>query len=254
MNFSLRLTAMGLAVFSTGWQDAGTQAPAPAVPTRQLRQAGTSPRPPAGVEVNRTSQDVPPQAEPAASPLEELAWMVGDWVDQDEDATIESSVNWTKNGKFLTRSFRVTLKNGAPHSGMQLIGWDPAEKTIRSWTYDAEGGFGEERWRRSGDRWTIRTKYTLPDGKRGSATNVMRRIDDNTYTWRSVNRIVGGALQPDIDEVTVVRKPTAEEAEGTTGTRESGATAPPPAERAKPAAEPPAPPQPVTKPKQETKP
>ena len=28
---------------------------------------------------------------------------------------------------------------------MQLIGWDPAENTIRSWTYDAEGGFGEER-------------------------------------------------------------------------------------------------------------
>jgi hypothetical protein len=209
MKFSLRWTAMGLAVFSIGWQDAGTQAPVPAVPTEQLPQAQTSLRPPADVDVNRTSQEVPPQAGPAASPLEELAWMVGDWVDQDEDATIETSVNWTKNGKFLTRSFRVILENVAIHSGMQLIGWDPAEKTIRSWTYDAEGGFGEERWRRTGNRWTIRTKYTLSDGKRGSATNVMRQIDDNRYTWRSVNRVVGGALQPDIDEVMVVRKPAA---------------------------------------------
>jgi hypothetical protein len=254
MNFSLRLTAIGLAVFSIGWQDAGTQAPKPGVPTKQLPQAQTSLRPPADKDVNRTSQDVPPQSEPAASPLEELAWMVGDWVDQDEDATIESSVNWTKNGKFLTRSFRVTLKDGALHSGVQFIGWDPAEKTIRSWTYDAEGGFGEERWRRTGDRWTIRTKYTLPDGKLGSATNVMRRIDDDTYTWRSVNRIVGRALQPDIDEVTVVRKPTAEEEKGTTATRESGDTAPPPAEQAKPVAEASAPPPAASQPKQENQP
>src|SRR6516165_5146506 len=130
MNLSLRLTAMGLAVFSIAWQDAGTQAPMPAVPRKQLPRAQTSPRPVADVDVNRTTQDLQEQAEPAASPLEELAWMVGDWVDQDEDATIESSVNWTKNGKFLTRSFRVTLKDGALHSGMQFIGWDPAEKTI----------------------------------------------------------------------------------------------------------------------------
>ncbi|MGO9462571.1 MAG: hypothetical protein ACLQIB_29180 [Isosphaeraceae bacterium] len=251
MKFSLRFTAMGLAVLSIGWQDAGTQAPTPAVPTKQLPPAQTSLRPPDDVDINRTSQDVPPQSEPAASPLEELAWMVGDWVDQDDDATIESSVNWTKNRKFLTRSFRVSVKNSAPHSGMQLIGWDPAEKTIRSWTYDAEGGFGEERWRRTGDRWTIRTKYTLPDGKLGSATQVMHPIDDKTFTWRSVNRVVGGTLQPDIDEVTVVRKLTAEDEEETTGTREAGETA---AEQAKPAAEPPAAPPPVTKPKQENQP
>ena len=39
------------------------------------------------------------ESESTANPLEVFAWMVGDWVDQDEDATIESSVNWTKNRK-----------------------------------------------------------------------------------------------------------------------------------------------------------
>jgi hypothetical protein len=145
--------------------------------------------------------------------------MVGDWVDQDEDATIETAVNWTKNGKFLTRSFRVVTKGGGPHSGMQIIGWDPAEKTIRSWTYDTDGGFGEERWRRTGDRWTIRTKYTLPGGERGAATNVIRRIDDNTYTWKSANRVIGDALQPDIDEVTVVRRTPGDEPASAPGAR-----------------------------------
>ena len=82
----------------------------------------------------------------------------------------------------------------------------------------------------------------------------MHPIDDNTYTWRSVNRIVGGALQPDIDEVTVVRKPTAEEAKETKATRESGDAAPPPTGESKPLAESPAPPPAVDTPKQENQP
>jgi hypothetical protein len=130
MNLSLRWTAMGLAVLSIGWQDADTQAPTATVPTKQLPQAQTSRLPSTDVEVNRTSQDVTSQAEPAASPLEELAWMVGDWVDQDDDATIESSVNWTKNRKFLTRSFRVTPKNGTLHSGMQSKAGRPVQGMV----------------------------------------------------------------------------------------------------------------------------
>jgi hypothetical protein len=157
-------------------------------------------------EVVRASQESAEPIPGELAPLDELAWMVGEWVDQDEDATIESSVAWTKNGKFLRRMFRVTPREGATHAGMQLIGWDPAEETIRSWTYDEDGGFGEERWRRDGDRWTIRTRYTLPDGARGSAVNLMRRIDDDSFTWRSVSRSIGGSIQPDIDEVTVVRR------------------------------------------------
>ena len=202
-------------------------------------------------DVIQTSQEV---TTPAANPLNELAWMVGDWVDHDEDTTVELSVNWTKNGKFLTRSFRVIPKDGKPHSGMQLIGWDPAEKAIRSWTYDADGGFGEERWRRDGSRWTIRTKYTLPDGERATSTNVMRKLDDDRYTWKSVNRAIGAVLQPDIDEVTVVRKTAAQEAVATPPSPATHDAASPPAEQPKPPAESPALPPPASTPEQETQP
>jgi hypothetical protein len=164
--------------------------------------------------------------------------MVGDWVDRDDVATIETSVDWTKNGKFLKRMFRVTPKEGTPHAGMQIIGWDPAEQTIRSWTYDEDGGFGDERWRPMGDRWSIRTKYTLPDGERASATNVLRRIDDDTFTWRSVNRTIGGALQPDIDEVTVIRKSRADDANSTGDTPQSIDAVPPETHEQTPAATP----------------
>ena len=53
----------------------------------------------------------------------------------------------------------------------------------------------------------MRTKFTLPDGGRASAVQVMTRESDDAFRWKSVSRLIDGSLQPDIDEVTVVRKP-----------------------------------------------
>ena len=89
---------------------------------------------------------------------------------------------------------------------MQVIAWDPAEKRIRSWTYDSRGGFGEESWSRSGDQWSIRKRFTLPDGGRASAVQVMTRVSDDAFRWKSVNRVIDGSLQPDADEMTIIRK------------------------------------------------
>jgi hypothetical protein len=35
----------------------------------------------------------------------------------------------------------------------------------------------------------------------------MKRVDDNSFTWQSVQRAVGGDVLPDVEEVTIVRKP-----------------------------------------------
>jgi hypothetical protein len=53
--------------------------------------------------------------------------------------------------------------------GWQIIGWDPLEERIRSWTFDGEGGFGEGTWTREGDRWLLRETGVAPDGTRTSA-------------------------------------------------------------------------------------
>jgi hypothetical protein len=37
-----------------------------------------------------------------ASPLDELAWMVGRWVDAERDSTVSTRCSWTQNHKFLT--------------------------------------------------------------------------------------------------------------------------------------------------------
>jgi len=156
-----------------------------------------------------------PEASPAAaaptdSPhyeqLKELEWMVGEWVDQGEDATITTVCRWTKNRNFMTRSFKVVTADDRVLEGTQVIGWDPADKRIRSWLFDSEGGFGEGRWSRDGNRWIVKASQVLKSGGRASAINVITYVDDNTLTWQSTGREVDGEMLPDVPEVTVVRK------------------------------------------------
>jgi hypothetical protein len=159
-------------------------------------------------------QDVPKAETQAAvtsaspSPLETLDWLVGDWVNADDDRSIEFNCHFAKNGSFLVRSFGIVTEKDVRMSGMQVIAWDPASQSIRSWTFDSDGGFGEDTWTQSGNRYTIRAKYTLPDGGIASAINVFTFVDSNTCTWKSVSREIDGELQADTEEVVLVRKST----------------------------------------------
>ncbi len=142
--------------------------------------------------------------------LKELQWMIGSWVDGDDQARIETTCEWTRNKNFITRSFTVSIKDRIDMAGMQIIGWDPAAKQIRSWVFDSDGGFAEGRWTKKDKRWSITTTGTLPDGGKASSVNVITYVDDNQFKWQSVNRTVSGELLPNIDEVVVVRSQSAE--------------------------------------------
>ncbi|HZL89995.1 MAG TPA: SgcJ/EcaC family oxidoreductase [Pirellulaceae bacterium] len=138
--------------------------------------------------------------------LKALEWMVGSWIDEDKEARIETECNWTKNRNFLTRSYSIVVGDQIEMSGMQIIGWDPAAKTIRSWTFDSDGGFSEGTWTYKKDRWHIRTSGVLADGRKASAVNIMKPVDANSFTWQTTERTAGGELLPSVDEVLIVRK------------------------------------------------
>jgi uncharacterized protein (TIGR02246 family) len=138
--------------------------------------------------------------------LKTLEWMVGTWVDEDESASVTTECNWTKNRNFLTRSFSVAVEGRIEMSGMQIVGWDPAAKTIRSWTFDSDGGFAEATWTFKKDRWHIHNKGVLADGRKASAVNIVRPVDANSFTWQTTERTAGGELLPNIDEVLIVRQ------------------------------------------------
>jgi uncharacterized protein (TIGR02246 family) len=148
--------------------------------------------------------------ETAGNRLSELAWLVGDWVDQSETATVETSVTWTKNKTFLSYAFKVATGGSDELEGTQVLGWDPVKKTIRSWMFDSDGGFGEGAWTRNDDRWEVKLRQILADGRTASSTNVYTRVDDDTFTWQSINREIDGESLPDVEPVTVVRKQSAQ--------------------------------------------
>jgi uncharacterized protein (TIGR02246 family) len=138
--------------------------------------------------------------------LKELEWMIGTWVDQDDKARIETTCEWTKNQNFITRSFVLSVRDRIEMAGMQFIGWDPVAKQVRSWVFDSDGGFSQGTWSKKDNSWHIHSFGTLPDGTKSSSVNIITYVDDNTFTWQSLNREAGGELLPNVDEVVVVRQ------------------------------------------------
>ena len=139
--------------------------------------------------------------------LSELGWLVGDWEDADkgDNLIVRSQYSWARGGSFLTRN--VTVKRGADTTleGWQIIGWDPIEGCIRSWTFDDEGGFSEGRWAREGNRWLQRETGVTADGNRMTADNTFSKISNDRFTWESNNRTLDGLPQPGIGRIEINR-------------------------------------------------
>jgi len=145
--------------------------------------------------------------------LRQLEWLLGEWVDESDDAVVKTSTRWSKDGNFILSAFHVETAGMRTMDGTQRIGWDPVSKQIRAWVFDSEGGFGEGAWARVGDEWLVKTNGVRPDGAVGSATNIYTQLDGKTIRWSSTHRVVGGELQPDVS-VVVVRQPPKAQTEG----------------------------------------
>jgi uncharacterized protein (TIGR02246 family) len=139
--------------------------------------------------------------------LKELEWLVGDWINESQDAVVRTTCKWSDDGNFLIRDFMMKTQGQTVLSGTQRIGWDPMRRQFKTWIFDSEGGFGDGYWTRNGDHWVIKAEGVRQDGQHASATNIITRLGKDRASWRSVDRTIGGAAVPGIDEFTIVRKP-----------------------------------------------
>ena len=78
-------------------------------------------------------------------------------------------------------------------------------ETIRSWSFNSDGSFGDGVWSEVGDAWHVKTTQTLADGSAASGTFVMTP-DGDSMTVQLIGHEIEGAPQPSSDEITVVRK------------------------------------------------
>lgn len=138
--------------------------------------------------------------------LKDLEWMVGSWADESDSGQVVTSCSWSKNKNFLTRSFTVSMGDRIDLSGIQFIGWDAAEKQIRSWTFDSDGGFSQGRWSKDADRWYVRKQGSTADGSKVTGVNIVTYVDNDTFTLQATQRTFAGELLPNVDEVVVNRR------------------------------------------------
>ncbi len=138
--------------------------------------------------------------------LQQLDWLVGDWIDEGDESIVHFSCQLSDRGNFLLRQFSIQIAGQEAMNGTQRIGWDPLTGKLRSWIFDSEGGYGDGLWHRDGEKWVLKTTGTTADGESASSTSIYTRVNDHTMTWQSIDHEIAGVKQPDSEVVTIVRQ------------------------------------------------
>lgn len=136
--------------------------------------------------------------------LRDLDWLIGTWEAKRDDTEVRTTYEWWGDKSFIRVNISIKQK-GRTREGFQMIGKDRSTGQIRSWTFDNEGSFGEATWTRDGKKWMQDSAGVLEDGSVLAATNILTRLDDDSFTFQSVERSVGGEEVADIPQVRVNR-------------------------------------------------
>lgn len=145
-------------------------------------------------------------APPQFAYLKGVEWLLGNWKDEDDDVAITFNTDWDKFRNFIKQRFSMKVYGLEAMEGVQIIGWDPIDKKIRSWVFDSDGGFGSGVWSQVGDSWQVALNYTLSDGTPASATQIYKKLSDKSYSFASKDRKINGQAIPDVNPVTVVKE------------------------------------------------
>src|SRR3954452_8043127 len=158
----------------------------------------------AGRWLHARIRDEPPDDDPHEQ-LVDLEWMLGEWVNESDDAVVYTHCKWSKDGNFLLRDFDVKVEGRIALSGTQRIGWDAERRQFRTWVFDDRGGFAEGLMSRDGDRWVIKSTGVRSDGQAVSVTSAVTVLGKDRLLWETSDRTLGGEAIPDTDRFTLVR-------------------------------------------------
>ncbi len=150
-------------------------------------------------------RDEPSEEDSPHEQLEQLTWMLGEWVNESDDGIVKTHCKWSDNGNFLLREFDVKVEGRIALSGTQRIGWDAQRKQLRMWVFDDRGGFAEGLVSRDGERWVTRSSGVRSDGQSVSVTTAIMPLGKDRILWQTLDRTVGGEAVPGTDQFYLVR-------------------------------------------------
>lgn len=137
-----------------------------------------------------------------------LSLLEGEWVDENPEGATRVHYHWNEEKTFLLGEYTVQINGQPAMKSSQRLGWDPVQQKIRSWTFDADGGFSEGYWTPTENGWIVKSTATLPSGEIGSATLVVTLQDDDRITVSSRDRVIGNVVEEPF-EIQIVRRPPA---------------------------------------------
>lgn len=138
--------------------------------------------------------------------LRPLEWTIGEWVDDVPGGAVgHLSFAWAPGHNFIIATRTVDYVDTSVIQSTQWIGWDAAAQQIRSWSFQADGGFGSSTWTKTGANWVVKSESVLADGSKVTSTNTVGSVDAGTLSWRSQDQKVNGKPLPDTQEVKMKR-------------------------------------------------
>ncbi|MHB8971387.1 MAG: YybH family protein [Pirellulaceae bacterium] len=144
---------------------------------------------------------------PVESHLQDLDWMVGNWVTTRDEVQLQATFSWIADKKFMQRHYTVRQQDAVVSSGVQVIGWNPQTGRIHSWSFDSSGGYGQGLWSVTSDGWSIESRGVLADGTLTTSRESLVRLPTkpDEFHWRSTQRMVGPKTLPDAEDVVMDR-------------------------------------------------
>ncbi len=154
-----------------------------------------------------SARDLPDEEASASEEIRQLGGLIGEWVNESPSELVIASYRWADDRRSILSEFKVQVGGRPARSGSERIAWDPLAKKLHSWVFNSEGGLAEGLWTRNGNRWVVKMHGVTGDGKAASSTNVLTRVAKDRMTWQSRDRVIGDELMPDIEGISIVRKP-----------------------------------------------
>jgi hypothetical protein len=134
-----------------------------------------------------------------------LDWMIGEWVDADNKALIESRLGWSADGNYLERAYRASLPGRGEQRGVQRIGWDPKRRQYRSWNFNSDGSFSQGLWNEIENGFEIEVSGVTADGRSSGSLTKVIRTGENSLEWESIEATEDGVALPDM-KLKLIRK------------------------------------------------
>ncbi len=137
--------------------------------------------------------------------LKDLEWLVGRWSSDHAGVTADVKCDWAAGKSYLKRDFEVKRDGQVISSSVEIIGWDPLQQQVASWTFSSEGGRSFGLWYQTAEGWLVQQSGVAADGSMTSAISWWAPLADGALGWSGAMRSIDGQPLADPRDVVLVR-------------------------------------------------